>query len=210
MSILDQLNMSPQEKRVVVGGSVLLFLVLNLWFVWPHYGELGETRDRLQHAETTLTRYQLEVAQLPTRQEQLNQFEKQGALVLAEEQFNTVINEIVRLARKSKLNYEPPEADDRSENEDPDSMLQKRKVTLKFNPSSTEALIEFLIALPSSELAIRVLDLSIAPNRTRPHPGTMLAGSMTLVASFQKNAPAPASDSAASEASPSPLAARNP
>ena len=38
-SFLDQLNLRPGERRVVIVVAVICFVVLNAWFVWPHFGD---------------------------------------------------------------------------------------------------------------------------------------------------------------------------
>ena len=43
-SFLDRLNLRPQERRLVVGVLVIVFVVVNLWFVWPHAGDLKIAR----------------------------------------------------------------------------------------------------------------------------------------------------------------------
>ena len=45
-SYLDRLNLRPFEKRLVVGVGAVLFLVLNAWFVVPHFSDLGQAEKR--------------------------------------------------------------------------------------------------------------------------------------------------------------------
>ena len=43
-SYLDRLNLRPFEKRLVVGVGAVLFVVLNAWFVVPHFSDLSQAR----------------------------------------------------------------------------------------------------------------------------------------------------------------------
>ena len=43
---LDRLNLRPFEKRLVVAVGVVLFVVLNAWFVFPHFSDLGVAQER--------------------------------------------------------------------------------------------------------------------------------------------------------------------
>ena len=45
-SYLDRLNLRPFEKRLVVGVGAVLFVVLNAWFVFPHFSDLARPRRR--------------------------------------------------------------------------------------------------------------------------------------------------------------------
>jgi hypothetical protein len=47
-NFLNQLNLTPQERRIVVGIIFLVVIVvLNLLFVWPHFGEWGSINKQL-------------------------------------------------------------------------------------------------------------------------------------------------------------------
>jgi len=60
---LDKLNLRPFEKRLVVGVGVVLFNVLNAVFVWPHFKDWGDTRDRLEGERGLLEKYHTAIAQ---------------------------------------------------------------------------------------------------------------------------------------------------
>ena len=62
-SYLDRLNLRPFEKRLVVGVGAVLFVVLNAWFVVPHFSDLGDARRRRAEALKKLERWQTEIDQ---------------------------------------------------------------------------------------------------------------------------------------------------
>ena len=47
-------QLRPMERRLVVGVAVVLLLVLNAVFVWPHFSDWGDLRDRLDDAQRKL------------------------------------------------------------------------------------------------------------------------------------------------------------
>ena len=47
-SFLDQLNLTPQERRIVVVIAVVVFVVLNMLLVWPHFKDLGQVKGQLE------------------------------------------------------------------------------------------------------------------------------------------------------------------
>ena len=60
---LDRLNLRPFEKRLVVGVGAVFFLVLNAWFVVPHFSDLSKARDNREEALKKLDRWQAEIDQ---------------------------------------------------------------------------------------------------------------------------------------------------
>ena len=49
---LSQLR--PLERRLAFGGLVALIVVLNWWFVWPHFSDWSRLRQRLDGARQKL------------------------------------------------------------------------------------------------------------------------------------------------------------
>ncbi|MDB6056176.1 MAG: hypothetical protein JWO95_20, partial [Verrucomicrobiales bacterium] len=41
-NFLDSLNLRPHERRVVIVVGVIVFVVLNAWFVWPHFSDASK------------------------------------------------------------------------------------------------------------------------------------------------------------------------
>ena len=46
-NFLGQLNLTTQERRIVVAIFLVVVVVLNLLFVWPHFGEWGRLKKQL-------------------------------------------------------------------------------------------------------------------------------------------------------------------
>lgn len=60
-SFLDQLNLTPQERRIVVVIAVVVFVVLNLLLVWPHFKDLGIVRRQLDDTRATMQKWNKEI-----------------------------------------------------------------------------------------------------------------------------------------------------
>ena len=45
---LGQLNLTVQERRIVMGIFAVVILVLNYLFVWPRFGEWGRINKQLE------------------------------------------------------------------------------------------------------------------------------------------------------------------
>jgi type II secretory pathway component PulM len=59
---LDKLNLRPGERRLVVVVAIVVFLVLNVWLVWPSFGEWGRTEQRITDARKKVRQFQNELA----------------------------------------------------------------------------------------------------------------------------------------------------
>ena|SRR2546425_1240479 len=186
-SFLDKLNLRPQERRLVVMGSAVLFLVLQFWLVWPHFNDWGQVKAGLDKAKNTLATYQKEIARTNEYHLKLERLQREGTSTLAEENArpNFLIAQIQAQAARSKLNsgnttYIPP-----AHTTGTNVFFEEQTISLGVNPTGDEELIDFLVAMGSSDLMIRVKDLDLRPDPSQ----TKLMGSMKLVASFQKNSP---------------------
>ncbi|MGH7969325.1 MAG: type II secretion system protein GspM, partial [Limisphaerales bacterium] len=99
-------NLRPFEKRVVVAAGVLLFIVLNFVFVFPHFSDLSDTQFRTTEAQHKLAKFQEEIAQTNTYAAGLRKLEGEGGLdVPAEEQLFQFQNTINIQAGKSGVRF---------------------------------------------------------------------------------------------------------
>jgi hypothetical protein len=70
---------------------------------------------------------------------------------------------------------------------EPTEFFEEQSISVTLNPTGPAEILDFLLALASGNLAIRVKELDLKPDPTQ----TKLTGSMRLVASFQRNSPMP-------------------
>src|SRR5712692_822255 len=85
-SFLDTLNLRPQERRLVVIVASVVFLVLNLWLVWPNFGALGKVQQQTRDALARLKVFSDEISKKPQYEKELQTLENQGLFVGTEEQ----------------------------------------------------------------------------------------------------------------------------
>jgi hypothetical protein len=184
-SLLDKLNLRPQERRLVLGSSAVLFAVLQVWLVRPYFSQWSQVGAELRNARATLNTYRTELARTNAYQLKLNELEGQGTSVLAAEQAQPTIlmRQVQDQAERSKLSYGPispvPKTTAASKT---NHFFEEQAINLGVNPTGDDELIDFLVAMGSSDLRIRVKNLDLSPDNT----GTKLKGAMVLVASFQK------------------------
>jgi type II secretory pathway component PulM len=178
MGYLDRLNLRPFEKRLVVGVGAVLFIVLNFWFVVPHFSDLSAAEDRRLEALKKLERWQAEIDQKGKFEAGINKFRQEGLEVPAEEQQNQFARVIQDQQVRSGVGIQQFGRVSTQTNQ---FFLE---LTQPISVQSGEAqLVDFLYNLGSGNSLIRVRDLTLKPDGTRQQ----LGGSVKLVASYQKN-----------------------
>jgi Tfp pilus assembly protein PilO len=179
---LARLQLRPQELRLVVISAAVLFVVLNMWLVWPHFKDAGRIGKDLEAAEKTLGVYQEEIARTNGYQTRLAALRVTGADVLPEDRANTVMSAIQNYILQTGISSGGLSLVPRTARGKLNEFFEEQALTLRLNPTSPEDLVNFLVAVASSELVIRVKELDLRPDPSQ----TKLTGSMKLVASFQK------------------------
>jgi Tfp pilus assembly protein PilO len=183
-------HLRPMERRLVVGVAVVLLIVLNAVFIWPHFKDWGDLRDRLDEAHRKLKLYQEATTQIPALQKQVNNFKSAGEFVAPEDQAINLMRTIQAQAAVSGFgiqNYS------RSLMRTNDAFFVEQVQNI--NVTATEdQLVDFLYKLGSGASMIRVRDLELQPDPPRQR----LIANIKLVASYQKNpTAAPAKSSTA-------------
>ena len=95
--------MRPFEKRLVVGVGAVLFVVLNAWFVFPHFSDLSEAQEQRADALDKLARWQAEIDQVPKYQAGISKFAKEGLDVPPEDQQNQFARAIQNQQAQSRV-----------------------------------------------------------------------------------------------------------
>jgi Tfp pilus assembly protein PilO len=176
-------QLRPLERRLVVGVAVVLLVVLNAVFIWPHFSDWGDLRARLEKARSDLARNQAAAAQIPALQAQVKTFASEGEFVAPEDQAINLMRTIQSQASASGFgiqNYS------RALMRTNDAFFVEQVQNINVI-ATEEQLIDFLYKLGSGASMIRVRDLELQPDP----PHQRLAANIKLVASYQKN-PAPA------------------
>lgn len=183
-------RLSSMERRFIILVAVILFLVINLLFVLPHFTELSRIDNRFGEARTKLDKYEKEIAQIPFYEKQVKELEGEGASVPREDQAVSFLHAIQTQAAQSGVQLG-------SQTRQPDrtNAFFIEKSLMQTAQSGESQLVDFLYNLGEGNSLIRVRALTIRPDQ----PRQALSATVTLVASFQKAATtraAPAAKSA--------------
>ena len=174
-------NLRPFEKRVFVGVAAMLFIVFNLWFVFPHFSDWSKVQNRMAAAQKKLGAFRREIDQMEFYRKELAKLEGEGLSVPAEDQSVQFLRALQTQQQASKVNVTSYGR----------QALRTNQFFLELSQNIGVAcgeaeLVDFLYNLGSGSSLIRVRDLTLKPDPQRQ----LLAGQIKLVASYQKKAPA--------------------
>ena len=176
-------HLRPMERRLVVGVAVVLVVVLNAVFIWPHFSDWGKLRQRLDDAHRKLKLYQTAVAQIPSLAAQVKAFASEGEFVALEDQSVNFMRTVQSQSAQSGVAIVNTSRQLTRTN-DVFFIEQVQNINVL---ATEEQLVDFLYKLGSGASMIRVRDLELQPDQ----PRQKLSANIRLVASYQKN-PLPA------------------
>lgn len=210
-SWFNSLNLKPQERRLVIGVLIGAFILVNVWFVWPHFGDWAKNAKNAEDTELKVKRYQTEVNNISRYRTLIRELEQDGGATIAAAeqavQFQKTIQEIANRSGVSINRYDPANprrgalsASTGAANSPTNSFFEESGLSVQMQQVDEEDLVLFLYNLGSGNSNIRVKELELNPHNT----GTRLVCKALLIASYQK-APPPKSAGLAPAAKPSAL-----
>ncbi len=177
---LEQLR--PMERRLVVAVMVVVVLVLNFVFIWPHFADWGNLRGRLADADRKLKLYESATNMIPALQTEVNKFESSGESVASEDQAINLMRTIQSQAAACGFGIQNFS---RSTSHTNDAFFVEQVQNINV-VAKEDQLVNFLYKLGSGASMIRVRDLELQPDGPRQR----LNANIRLVASYQKSAAA--------------------
>jgi Tfp pilus assembly protein PilO len=183
-------QLRPAERRLVIGVGVVLVLVVNWVYVWPHFSDWSKLTDRYQDAQRKLKLYQTAVAQKPDLEKSVKNYQTEGQFVALEDQAINFMRTIQSQASASGFGIQNFS---RSIMRTNDAFFIEQQQTITVT-ATEEQLVDFLYKLGSGASMIRVRDLELQPDQPHQH----LNANIKLVANYQKN-PKPAAAASATK-----------
>ncbi len=173
-------RLSPLERRFVVGVLVVVFLVMNFWWVQPHFGDWSRVKRRLEMTRETLRQRAAVTNEIPKLQIEVAKLEQEGAPVPPEDQARDLTLTITEQAQRHQVNVIGSPRSTTHSNQFFVEIAQTLPVQ-----ASEKNLVEFLYDLGEGNSMIRARDFSLGSDQ----PRYALNGNITLVASYQRNPP---------------------
>jgi Tfp pilus assembly protein PilO len=195
-SFLDQLNLTPQERRIVVVIAAVVFIVLNWLLVWPHFKDLSQVRKQLDATRNTMVEWNKAI--LLDMAPGSNGY-KNILKTLERQQGGGIVNQQIQLQRtvsdqaiKTGVNVDSisPVNSFRAETNE---FYEEQSVKISFACQEAQ-LINFLVNVGNDAAMIRVRELNL---RTADANRYALKGDAILSANYAKQPPKAAPAAAA-------------
>src|SRR5437868_11449026 len=74
-------RLNPVERRFVVGVAVVFFLVINIVWVWPHFGDWSQTRAKMDAANKQVGLFESGTNLVPGLKKEISKYQRQGEVV---------------------------------------------------------------------------------------------------------------------------------
>ncbi len=189
----DALNLSPQERRLVVGVMVVVFVLLNFWLVWPHFSDWKDIQAAREEAKVKLARYEKEAALKPALMSRVESLEENSPVLPPSDQAAVHMERAIRrLARESSVTLGGTRSVNYSSANRTNEFFEDHAMSITIE-ADDQQLVSFLHALGASNSLIRVRDMSLRPNQNK----TRITGDIVLVASYQRETTAGAASAKA-------------
>lgn len=173
-------QLRPLERRLAVAVLVALFLVLNYVFIWPHFSDWGNLRNRMDAARRKLSLYQATSAEKPKFEALVKKMEGEVGTVAPQDQAINFVRTIDAQSARSGVDIVSTSRQMTRTNEFFVELSQNLNVT-----ANDQQLVDFLYKLGSDPSMIRVRTLELQPDPAHQH----LNGRIELIASYQKTGP---------------------
>ncbi len=184
-SLFDKLNLRPAERRLVVIVGIVVFVVLNLWLVIPHFGDLRKVQKEMVETRKKLDLFQTEIKKEPEYSRQRTELAQKGGVVAKDAQALELHREVSSQAIASGVNLPDINSSQRALNTRSNAFFDEQSLTARIDTGEKE-LVDFLYNLAQQNALIRVRTMDLRP----ANPPYRLVGSITFVASYQKKPPA--------------------
>jgi Tfp pilus assembly protein PilO len=171
---LSRLN--PVERRFVIGVGLLFFIVINVFWIRPHFSDWGNFKSRLAAARQKQANYQGLIRQIPSLQSNIASLGGDND-VPPEDQSIQFLSTIQSQGFQSGVAFNFPSRQNLSSNLFFIEQSQTISVT-----ASEKAIVDFLYNIGKDRSLIRARAMSL-----RPDPNHYaLNANITLVASYQR------------------------
>lgn len=178
-SILGKLTLT--EQRILTGIGGILFLLINVTYVWPQIGRLQAINEQLGELRRKLNEFQIEVTNSSIYQQKLLEFQNKGLQVLPEERSLTLMRIVQDLARSCQLNITAITPVPAPQTVRTNLFYDEEILRVSFD-AQPEALVSFFHSLGSEYPMIQARTVEIQPSPRR----YSLQGYFHVVASYRK------------------------
>jgi hypothetical protein len=191
-SFVNTLNLRPQEKRVIVGLGVIVFAVLNILLVFPHFHDWGRITKELEDTEGNIAKFDKKIYQdtnsSPDSLKNILKHLSEGKDGTIPQYKDLALQQTVTTeAAKSGVRitgYTPSTPKQMGPSSQSDKYFESQAVRITVD-GSEGGFVKFLYDVGNDPAMIRVHELSLAAKDANRYS---LSANITLIADYQKNA----------------------
>lgn len=195
-SFFDKLT--PAERRLVVLVGIALFVVINIWWIIPRFGEYGKFVKERDKTLELIRKYNAEISRKKGYDDQILALTKLGGEIASQDAALRLVDEVNTHVALCAINVSSISPMNRGSSGGKTNFFEEATVQVGFNAGEQE-LINFLYRLADKQYLIRAKSLTVGPDL----PGrTRLQGNVTLVKSYQKKPPPKAAPTVPSRTAP--------
>jgi hypothetical protein len=166
---------------------MLVFVLLNMWFVWPFFGEWGRVQNDLDKGRATLARYNAEIDRRAQYERKQRELEQTGSEMLSSEtDFQRIVSSQAASAGVYVSDLRTGAA--ASLGTKTNQFFEEQSIVVQFTSGGKE-IVDFLVGIAAQNAMIRVREMNIRPDSSQ----TKLAGSITFVGNYSRPQSNPAS-----------------
>jgi Tfp pilus assembly protein PilO len=179
-TLFDKLSLRPQERRLVMVAMVVLFAVVNVWLIIPHFGEWKVVLEKLQKARVTIKTYSEENAKIPKYKDTLTNMQERGEFILPEDQAVTLLQTVQTEAATANIYVQKlsPAGGGAIPN---NPFFEEQRVAMTAVAGEPE-LVDFLRKLGAGNSLVRIRDMDLRPDPS----GVKLSVNLTIVGNYLK------------------------
>ena len=177
-------KLTAAERRLVVFVGIGVFVVINIWFIIPMFGEYGKLQQKRSDAQKLVEKYQAEMKKRPGYEKQIKELSSQGGEVATEEAALRLSQEVNSQAALSGVQLNSITPVNRGGGKT-NAFFDEASVSVNMLTGEKE-LIDFLYRMAQNDLLIRAKSMQLQPDIPNRYK---LQGSITLVKSYQRKSP---------------------
>ena len=174
-------QLKPVERRVVTIIGVVIFILLNYFFVVPHFGDWRRDEFRIARATATNDLYRAEIRHTEEYKRKVHELESSGEEVLPEDQAIDFVRFLNHVLANSIIVNSQSSLQTKTNDYSVD-----QQISLSLQATETN-LVNFLYSMSEGNSMVRVRSMSLHPAQGQ----MQLGASITLVTSYQRKTAMP-------------------
>jgi hypothetical protein len=184
----EKLNLRPQEKRLLAFIGTVLFVMFQVWFVFPRFKDWRTAQNKAEELRRRMNMYKAEIGRIPEYEAKLRSIQPDDAPEIPKgDQTVDFRRRVESMAQSGNISVTGMNGPNRSGVTATNQFFEEWSLSLQ-GFAGEKDWVDFLFKLSAGASTIRVRDLNLTqgPNYTN------LNANLVLIANYQKGTDTPA------------------